>query len=77
MPSFSDRKAAFLYTVARSPGDSLIDHEQRVAVESLGDLAMSGNPDAREALLRHLRSPDLHPLLREMAMAALGPGPAR
>ncbi len=76
MHTFSDSQAAFLYTIARNPGDSLIDHEQRVAVESLGDLAMSGNPEAREALIRLLRSPDLHPLLREMAAAALVP-PAR
>jgi hypothetical protein len=72
MPSFSDRQAAFLYAIARDPGDGLIEHEQRVAMDSLGDLAMSGNPDAREALIRLLRAPDLHPLLREMAAAALG-----
>ena len=72
MPSFSDRQAAFPYTIARNPGDSLIGHEQRMAVESLGDLAMSGNQDAREALIRLLRTPDLHPLLREMAAAVPG-----
>jgi hypothetical protein len=72
MISFQDQQANLLYTIARNPGDSLIGHEQRVAVEYLGDLSMSGNPDAREALIRLLRAPDLHPLLREMAAAALG-----
>ena len=37
----------------------------------LGDAAMSGNPGAREALIRLLHAPDLHPLLREMAAAVL------
>jgi hypothetical protein len=35
-------------------------------------LAQEGNSDARGALTALLRSPDLHPMLREMVAAEVG-----
>ena len=72
MEAFQDRQVFILYNLARDTDEALISHDQKVAIEILGSLAEGGNQEARRALLSLLRSPDLHPLLREMVAAESG-----
>lgn len=72
MVNFQDRQVLLLYNLARDPGETLISNDQKVAIQLLGSLAQDGNREAREALLALLRSPELHPLLREMVAAEAG-----
>jgi hypothetical protein len=67
-----DRQVLTLYNLARDTNESLISNDQKVAIELLGHLASGGNREARGALLALLRSPELHPLLREMVAAEAG-----
>jgi hypothetical protein len=69
---FQDKQVLILYNLARFPGEMLISNDQKVAIQLLGSLAQEGNRDARGALAALLRSPDLHPMLREMAAAEAG-----
>jgi hypothetical protein len=67
-----DRQVRALYGLVWDPGDALIRHDQKVAIELLGSLARKGNREAGGALAALLRKPDLHPLLREMVAAESG-----
>jgi hypothetical protein len=69
---FQDKQVRTLYNLARDPGEILISNDQKVAIQLLGLLAQEGNSDARGALTALLRSPDLHPMLREMVAAEVG-----
>jgi hypothetical protein len=69
---FQDRQVRTLYILARDSDNTLISNNQKVAIELLGSLAQGGNRDAMEALAALLRSPELHPLLREMVAAEAG-----
>jgi hypothetical protein len=70
--TFQDRQVRTLYNIARDADESLITHDQKVAIEILGSMAKNGNQQAGKALLALVRWPDLHPLLREMAAAGAG-----
>ncbi|MDD1662139.1 MAG: hypothetical protein LUQ60_00100 [Methanomicrobiales archaeon] len=70
--TFQDTQVLNLYILAREPGEILISDDQKVAIELLGSLAHKGNRDAMGALAALLRSPDLHPMLREMVAAETG-----
>ena len=72
MESIQDRQVLILYNLARDTDETLISHDQKVAIGLLGLLAGGGNLEAQEALRRLLRSPDIHPLLREMVAAESG-----
>jgi len=69
---FQDKQVLTLYILARNPGKMLISNDQKVAIELLGSLAQEGNRDAMGALAALLRSPELHPILREMVAAETG-----
>jgi hypothetical protein len=68
MPLSTDRQ---VLPIAARKGMGSINRRKTPLERCLGDAAMSGNPGAREALIRLLRAPDLHPLLLEMAAAVL------
>jgi hypothetical protein len=70
--TFQDRQVLTLFNLARDADESLISHDQKVAIELLGSLARGGNREARTALLLLLKSPDLHPLLREVVASVSG-----
>jgi hypothetical protein len=70
--TFQDKQVRTLYYLTRDPGEILISHDQKVAIELLGSLALKGNRDAQDALAALLRLPDLHPMLREMVAAETG-----
>ena len=72
MVIFQDKQVHTLYILARDPDNMLISNDQKVAIELLGSLAQGGNTDAMGALAALLRSPELHPLLREMVAAEAG-----
>ena len=72
MVIFQDRQVQTLYFLARDSDRTLISNDQKVAIELLGSLAQEGNRDAIRALAALLRSPELHPLMREMAVAEAG-----
>jgi hypothetical protein len=69
---FQDKQVLTLYILARNSGKMLISNDQKVAIELLGSLAQEGNRDAMGALAALLRSPELHPILREMVAAETG-----
>jgi hypothetical protein len=69
---FQDKQVSTLYNLARDPGEMLISNDQKVAIQLLGLLAHEGNRDAQGALAALLRSPDLHPMLREIVAAEAG-----
>jgi hypothetical protein len=71
-----DRQVRALYMLARDPGDALIQHDQKVAIELLGSLARTGNRDAGgalAALLRKTGSPS--PVERDGRGGIRHPGP--
>ena len=72
LDTFQDRQVITLFHLARDTDESLISHDQKVAIAMLGSLARNGNPEARMALLTLVRWPDFHPMLREMAAAEAG-----
>ncbi len=72
MVIFQDKQVLTLYILARNSGKMLISNDQKVAIELLGSLAQEGNRDAMGALVALLRSPELHPILREMVAAETG-----
>jgi hypothetical protein len=63
-----------LYLLARDGGEPMTTDTQRQAIRMLGDLSISGNREAREALVRLCHLPEYHILLREIAAASPGTG---
>jgi coenzyme F420-reducing hydrogenase beta subunit len=58
-----------LYVIARQNEDAGAYDDQKEAVRQLKRLAVSGNPDAINALDRLQHAPDLHPFLKEIIYA--------
>jgi hypothetical protein len=69
MNDILDEDIKILYAIAHQHEDASFDDEQKEAVRQIKRLAVSGNPDAANALdrLRHL--PDMHPFLKEVLLA--------
>ena len=72
MMSLKDPEVEDLYLIAKkSCCDASIGSEQKDAIMILGEVARSGNEDAKSALQSLSREPFLHPLLREAIIAEL------
>ncbi|NYT05977.1 MAG: hypothetical protein GKC04_06365 [Methanomicrobiales archaeon] len=71
MVSFTDEQVRALYGAVRCESEPMINTLQRDAVHLLETMARKGNADARCALENRARTPNIHPLLREMIVETL------
>jgi hypothetical protein len=69
MQEILDEGIKILYAIVNDGEDAEAREDQKEAVRQIKRLAISGNPDAINALEQLRRAPDLHQFLREILAA--------
>jgi hypothetical protein len=69
MQEILDESIKILYAIVHDGEDAEAREDQKEAVRQIKQLAVSGNPDAVNALKLLKRAPDIHPFIREILVA--------